>query len=219
MADSPWPVIHAERDALASDLASLDQAGWETPSLCAPWTVCETLGHMTATARMTPPRFFTSMAKFGFNFNKMTAEEIRRETAGTPADALAGFRSVSKSTSHPPGPVTSWLGETIIHAEDIRRPLGIEHKYPTAAVVRVADFYKGSNLIVGAKKRIAGLRLKATDADWSTGDGPEVSGPVLSLVLAMTGRPAALTDLTGEGVTTLSSRMESAGMRDGGPVA
>jgi uncharacterized protein (TIGR03083 family) len=219
MADSPWPVIHAEREALATDLASLDQARWDTPSLCAPWTVRETLGHMTATARMTPPRFFISMAKFGFNFNKMTAEEIRRETAGSPADTLAGFRSVSQSTSHPPGPVTSWLGETIIHAEDIRRPLGISREYPTTAVVRVADFYKGSNLIVGAKKRIAGLRLRATDADWSTGDGPEVSGPVLALVLAMTGRPAALTDLTGDGAATLSSRMGADRMRNGGPVA
>jgi uncharacterized protein (TIGR03083 family) len=214
MADSPWPVIHAERDALAADLAGLDQAGWETSSLCAQWSVRDVLGHMTATARMTPPRFFISMAKSGFNFSKMTAEDIRRETAGTPADTLAAFRGVSTSTSHPPGPVDSWLGETIIHGEDIRRPLGISREYPTAAVVRVADFYKGSNLIVGAKKRIAGLRLRATDADWSNGDGPEVSGPVLSLVLVMTGRPAALADLTGEGVTTLSSRLQ-----DGGPVA
>lgn len=214
MPDSPWPVIHAEREALAADLASLDQAGWDTPSLCAPWTVRETLGHMTATARMTPPRFFLSMARFGFNFNKMTAEEIRRETAGTPADTLAAFRDVSQLTSHPPGPVTSWLGETLIHGEDIRRPLGIRHQYPTAAVVRVADFYKGSNLIVGAKKRIAGLSLKATDAEWRTGDGPVVSGPVLSLVMAMTGRRAALADLSGDGVTTLSSRMQ-----DGGAVA
>ena len=214
MPDSPWPVIHAERTALADDLADLDQTGWDTPSLCAGWSVRQALGHMTVTARMTPPRFFLSMAKCGFNFEKMTTEEIRRETAGTPADTLAAFRGVSSSTSHPPGPVTSWLGETIIHSEDIRRPLGIEHEYPTEAVVRVADFYKGSNLIVGAKKRIAGLTLKATDADWSTGDGPDVSGPIVSLLLAMTGRRAALADLTGDGVTTLSSRM-----REGGTVA
>jgi uncharacterized protein (TIGR03083 family) len=214
MADSPWPVIHAERTALADDLVSLDQAGWDTPSLCAGWSVRDALGHMTATAKKTPAGFFVSMAKSGFSFDKMAAEDIRRETAGTPADTLAAFRSVSQSTSHPPGPVTSWLGETLIHGEDIRRPLGIEHQYPTTAVVRVADFYKGSNLIVGAKKRIAGLTLKATDADWSSGEGPEVRGPILSLVLVMTGRQAALGDLTGNGVSTLSSRLQ-----DGGAVA
>ena len=75
MAESPWPVIHAERDALATDLDGLDQAGWDTPSLCAPWTVRRALGHMTATARMTPP-------------------EIQRETTGTPAgDGVARLRA------------------------------------------------------------------------------------------------------------------------------
>jgi uncharacterized protein (TIGR03083 family) len=209
MADSPWPVIHAERDALAADLDGLDQAGWDTPSMCTQWTVREALGHMTATAKMTPPQFFVAMIRSGFSFNKMTASEIQRETAGTPADGLAAFRGASKLTSHPPGPVDSWLGETIIHGEDIRRPLGIAHEYPTAAVVRVADFYKGSNLIVGAKNRIAGLRLRATDADWSTGAGPEVSGPILALVLAMTGRAPALDDLSGDGVAQLRARISN----------
>jgi hypothetical protein len=87
-----------------------------------------------------------------------------------------------------------------------RRALGIKHEYPTAAVVQVADFYKGSNLLIGAKRRIDGLTLRATDAEWSHGTGPEVSGPVLSLVLAMTGRKPADDDLAGDGVTTLRAR-------------
>jgi hypothetical protein len=86
------------------------------------------------------------------------------------------------------------------HPPSARHP----HVYPTDAVVQVADFYKGSNLIIGAKKRIEGLRLRATDTDWSHGDGPEVSGPIMSLVMAMTGRE--VTDLAGDGVTTLASR-------------
>jgi hypothetical protein len=59
---------------------------------------------------------------------------------------------------------------------------------------------------LGAKKRIAGLRLEATDADWSTGEGPLVRGPLLSLVLAMTGRSVALADLDGPGVAELGRR-------------
>jgi len=78
---------------------------------------------------------------------------------------------------------------------------------PGAAVTRVADFFKGSNLLIGAKKRIAGLSLRATDAQWSTGSGPEVAGPAISLVMAMTGRGAALDDLSGEGLATLRSRI------------
>ena len=69
----------------------------------------------------------------------------------------------------------------------------------------MASFYQGSNLLIGSKRRIAGVTLRATDADWSHGTGPEVSGPVLSLVMAMTGRTAVLADLTGDGVATLRS--------------
>ncbi|SEK57154.1 maleylpyruvate isomerase family mycothiol-dependent enzyme [Rhodococcus maanshanensis] len=204
---SPWPTIHAERSALADDLASLTDEQWSAPSLCGQWSVWETLGHMTATAKMTPARFLRKMAGTGFRFEPMFAKEIARETAGTPADALAQFRSAANRSTAPPGPVDTWLGETIVHAEDIRRPLGITHEYPPDALVRVADFFKGSNLLIGTKTRIAGLTLRATDADWSTGSGPEVTGPMLPLVLAMTGRPAGLADLSGDGLATLTERI------------
>jgi hypothetical protein len=61
-------------------------------------------------------------------------------------------------------------------------------------------------VLIGSKNRVAGLTLRASDADWSHGTGPEVSGPILSLVMAMTGRKAAIDDLSGEGVATLRSR-------------
>ena len=122
-------------------------------------------------------------------------------------DSLARFKAQITSRQHPPGPVDSWLGETIVHAEDIRRPLGISHDYPMAGLTRVADFYKKSNLLIGAKKRVAGLSLRATDTDWSTGSGPEVAGPMLSLVMALTGRKAAGDDLSGDGLATLRGRM------------
>ena len=160
---------------------------------------------------MTPVKFFADMASTGFRFNAMNAKNVRRETAGTPAQGLAEFRGLESATTSPPGPVEAMLGEAIIHSEDIRRPLGIRRDYPTEAVVRVADFFKGSNLLIGSKNRIAGLTLRATDAEWSTGSGPEVSGPALSLALAMTGRSAALGDLSGDGLATLRSRFQAAG--------
>ena len=207
MASSPWPVIHQERAALVDDLSGLSETQWRTPSLCAEWTVHELLGHMVATAEMTKLGFFGHLAGAGFKFEKMAAKDVAAKSAGGPEATLAAMRAVQNASTSPPGPVDSWLGETIIHGEDIRRPLGIKHDYPTEAVVRTLDFYKGSNLIVGAKKRIAGLTLRATDADWSTGSGPEVTGPALSLLLAMTGRSASLDDLSGEGVATLTERM------------
>jgi uncharacterized protein (TIGR03083 family) len=98
------------------------------------------------------------------------------------------------------------LGEIIVHGEDIRRPLGLEHRAPEAALVAVADSYKKSNILIGAKRRIAGLKLNATDTDWVWGDGPQISGPLISLIMVMTGRTGADSDLTGEGLATLAAR-------------
>jgi uncharacterized protein (TIGR03083 family) len=205
MAD-PWPFIHTEREALADDLATVTDGQWATPSLCAGWSVRDVLGHMTSTAKMTPPAFFVAMAGAGFRFNTMTARGVARETAGTPADGLAEFRRHTQATSHPPGPTDTWLSETVVHATDIRRPLGLNRAYPEPTLVQTADFVKVTNPLLGARRRIDGLGLRATDVDWATGSGPEVSGPLLSLIMAMTGRQAVLADLSGDGVAILRER-------------
>jgi uncharacterized protein (TIGR03083 family) len=205
---SPWPLIHAEREALLADLGTLTGEQWATQSLCANWTVRDVLGHIIATAKMTPPQFFAALAGTGFRFNAMNEKNISRAATPNPSDGLAELRRHLKDTTHPPGPVEAMLGEAVIHSADIRRPLGISREYPEEALTRVANFFKGSNLLIGAKRRIEGLTLLATDTGWTTGSGPEVTGPHLSLILAMTGRSAALADLSGEGVGTLKSRTQ-----------
>lgn len=162
---------------------------------------------MTATATITPASFFPKIIKNRFQFNAMSAKDVDEQMQGTPADTLARFRDRINATTHPPGPVDSLYGETIVHSTDIRRPLGIEHTFPAEALTRVGAFYRKSNLIVGGKRRAAGLTLRATDIDWTVGSGPEVSGPALSLVMAITGRAAALDNLSGDGLATLKQRM------------
>jgi uncharacterized protein (TIGR03083 family) len=201
-----WTTIAAERGALADDLANLTPAQWDTPSLCGGWTVRDIVAHMSTTASMTPPKFLLGMAKAGFNFDRFANGQIAKHRGPDPAATLSEFRSLRDSTSAPPGPKTSWLGEVLVHGEDARRPLGIRHTYPPDAVRQVVDFYKGSNAIIGSKRRIAGLALKATDDQWQHGQGEAVEGPLLSLLLAMTGRGGACDDLAGPGVQTLRNR-------------
>jgi len=198
-----WPTIHAERRALAADLQRLNEDQWSTPSLCSGWTVREVLAHMSAAADMTLPSFFAKLLGSGFRFEGVQEKGISAELGGSAADTLDRFASLADSKRRPPGPTDVMLGETIIHAQDIRTPLGIQHDYPTDAVVQAADFFKGSNLLIGTKRRIAGITLRATDADWSHGTGPEVSGPILALAMAMTGRTTAVDELSGEGVAKL----------------
>ena len=61
--------------------------------------------------------------------------------------------------------------------------------------------------LIGGKQRSRGLRLFATDTDWVRGTGPTIEGPAEMLLLAITGRPAALPQLEGEGVAVLAGRI------------
>jgi uncharacterized protein (TIGR03083 family) len=161
---------------------------------------------MTASSKISSGAFFVKLAGSGFSLIRMQAKDIQVQRGDSPTDALSRFEAQINSTTCPPGPKDTWLGEVVIHSTDIRRPLGIDHTFPPEVLVAVADFYKGSNLVIGAKKRVEGVALKATDVDWSHGTGPEASGPLLSIVMAMSGRKAALADLSGDGVATLQSR-------------
>ena len=201
-----WATIANERGALAEDLAGLSDDLWATQSLCPNWTVQDVLAHMTSTAHVTPPAFLLGLAGSGFNFEKFSRKGIEQWRGDSPAQTWQSFRDVRQSRKHPPGPKTTCLGEAIVHAEDIRRPLGIRHAYMPDAVRQVLDFYKGSNALIGTKRRIAGVTLSATDSDWTHGSGPEARGPMLSLLLAGTGRKIALDDLSGAGVAVLRSR-------------
>jgi uncharacterized protein (TIGR03083 family) len=206
MAVDVWPAIFAERKALAADLDGISAQEWDTTSLCTQWTVRDVLAHMTATSRLSGASFLPKLIGSGFSLTRMQGKDIARERGSSPDDTLRNFKSTMESKGRPPGPLNTMLGETIIHSQDIRRSLGITHQYPVDVLVEVANFFKTSNLIIGTKRRIAGVGLKATDADWGNGDGPLVSGPMISLVMAMTGRKPALDDLTGDGVATLRER-------------
>ena len=206
MADDIWPVVHAERRALAVDLAGLTPEQWATPSMCTGWSVHDVLAHMVATAKETPPRFFVGMLTSGFRLSRMTEKRIAEERAGGPAATLAAFRAVETATSAPPGPKLSWLGEALVHAEDIRRPLGIAHEYPVASVTAVTDlrgFERPDRRQEPGRGRHPCRRRTPTGR---TAAGPVVSGPARALMLATTGRKAALDELSGPGVEILRSR-------------
>ena len=201
-----WPKIQAEREACADLFESLTPEQWSSDTWCKGWTVRDVAGHLIASTEQSHAVFFSRLAKAGFSFNKMVAADAKRCGSGDPSNLAALMRAGALRRNHPPGPLTAMLGEAVVHGEDIRRPLGVSRETPEETLVTVANFYKGSNLLIGAKQRISGLRLEATDASWTNGDGPEVSGPLVSLVLAMTGRRGAYADLSGGGVATLAAR-------------
>ncbi|MFF3002461.1 maleylpyruvate isomerase family mycothiol-dependent enzyme [Kitasatospora sp. NPDC057940] len=209
-ATGTWAQVHAERAALAADLAGLDEGQWATRSLCDRFTVREVLAHMTAGASLGPVRWMAGVIRCRFDFDRQVALRLAEHMGAAPTETLARFRQVITSTTKPPLPKVAMLGETVVHAEDIRRPLGIERDYPVDVLTALAAYYQGSDLPVLSKKRAAGLRLAATDGPFVAGDGPRVSGTTLALVMAMAGRAPYCDQLDGEGVVVLRERQAMA---------
>ncbi|MFE3248360.1 maleylpyruvate isomerase family mycothiol-dependent enzyme [Streptomyces sp. NPDC059209] len=203
-----WPLVHAERAALIGDLERLDDERWEEPSLCAGWTVHDVVAHLADTARTTRLGFLAGLARARFDFDRLNARGVARERGASPRETLERLRRVAPRRSTPPAPLDSRLVEEIVHGEDIRRPLGLSHSYPSEAVVRSLRLQvRTSASFGGARELVAGTRLTATDADVSIGEGPEVRGPALSLLLAVSRRRVALDDLDGPGLTALAAAL------------
>jgi uncharacterized protein (TIGR03083 family) len=149
------------------------------------------------------------MAANGFRFNTMMDRDARRTGVLAPDELIGRLRARVTTTNKPPAPAMTMLGEVVVHSDDIRRPLGLEYQASPDALIACLEMYKNASFPVGTKKRIDGLRLVATDVDWSHGTGPEVTGMAMPMVMAMTGRAAGLDELGGEGLATLRQRMTS----------
>lgn len=205
-ASETWKYIHAERAGVADTLEGLSPDQWAASSWCAGWTVHDTAGHILAAAEQTYARFYKELASAGFKFHVFTDRAVKRLGRLDTGELITRLRARTSTTNHPPAPVSAMLGEIVTHGLDIRGALGLSHRPPEAAMVAVADNYARSNVLIGSKRRIAGLGLRADDCAWATGDGPEVTGPLLWLIGAMAGRAAACDGLSGEGVGLLRER-------------
>jgi uncharacterized protein (TIGR03083 family) len=203
-----WELVHQERSALIDDLAGLTDDQWETASLAGGWTVHDVVAHLVDNARTTRVGIVVAMVRARFDFDRQNDQGVAREKGATPVETLDRLREVAGHTSTPPAPLDSRLVEEVVHGEDVRRPLGLVRTYPLEAVERALRHQlKTSVALGGGKQYAAGLRLLATDADLTIGEGPEVAGPVLSLLLVASGRTVALDDLAGAGVGRLRAAL------------
>ncbi|MGC4896804.1 maleylpyruvate isomerase family mycothiol-dependent enzyme [Micromonospora sp. DT31] len=131
-----WALAHAERAALADDLAGLDTAGWARRSLCGRWTVREVVAHLTAAATVGRTRWLVSVLGARFDFARHNDRRLAEHRGADPGETLDRFRRIIGSTTSTFGPTQAWLGEVIVHAQDIRRPLGLGRTPPVGAPSR-----------------------------------------------------------------------------------
>lgn len=200
-----WPLVHAERAALVADLAGVGDERWDAPSPCDGWSVHDVVAHLVDTARTTRLGFVVGLARAGFDFDRQNARGVRRERGATPRETRERLARVAARTSTPPAPLDTRLVEEVVHGEDVRRPLGLVRAYPEEAVVRALRRQVCTPVSFGgARETVARVRLRALDADVVIGDGPEVDGSALALLLAVSGRPVRPGELTGPGLPALA---------------
>jgi uncharacterized protein (TIGR03083 family) len=195
-----------ELAALVDDLSTLTPEQWRSATLCTDWDVEEVVAHIGGASMTSRLAWFRSMIGARFNADLHNRRRLEAFRGATPEETLDRFRKVGPIAS-PIKPSPAGLGEVIVHSEDIRRPLGLHHAPDATGLRAVADFFVTKDFAVKSKTLAQGLTLRATDSDFRAGAGPEVSGPLLSLVMAMAGRAAVLPDLDGDGVAELGRRL------------
>jgi uncharacterized protein (TIGR03083 family) len=201
-----------ELTAISQFLHELTAPEWDQPSLCEGWRVRDVIGHMCVGYTTAMPAMMAKVARRGFNVPRASREEsIAFAAARTPEEILAVFdriwrdnvrRGIAKLIKP-----TEGLVDHLIHHQDIRRPLNRPRPMPEDRLRAALDVTPRLSGFVGAKRRVSGLRLVATDIGWSQGTGREVIGTGEAILLVASGRPVALDELSGDGVDILRTRL------------
>lgn len=195
----------AERGDIAELLETLTPSQWDAPTLCAGWRVRDVAAHIVSYDHLDPGGLARRFLKGRIvHANEVGVDEFRAYSIEELLDFFRRHRRPRGLTAGFGGMIA--LVDGLIHHQDIRRPLGVPRTIPEDRL-RYALARTPGNPRLGAGRRIRGLRLSATDLDWSHGRGAEVSGPAESLLLAMTGRHGITGELTGPGVPVLAARI------------
>ena len=193
-------------------LHGLSDEQWNAPSLCAGWKVRHVVGHICVGSQISPWSMPLRLAPYGFNVARASsALSFRYGEEHTPVQLLETFDWLSTAPGKPGlakvVPPAEFFVDKLVHDQDIRRPLGLDRVIPAEHLARALDVMPRIGGFLKSKSVAKGLRLVATDIDHTVGDGAEVRGPAEAIVLALSGRPIGLPDLTGAGVTTLRDRI------------
>lgn len=201
------PMAEQERAALLSLARTLTPEQWDAPSLCSGWRVRDVAAHVVSYDELSTLGTVGTFLRGGLRprrVNDVALDRYRHLDIEELVDLLA-------RTQRPRGLPTGFRGgialtDGTIHHQDIRRALRLPRSIPEVQLRAVLDFSLTAPTLPSKGNR-RGLRLVATDLDWSTGDGAEVTGPAEALLMAVAGRPHALSDLGGAGLPALRDRI------------
>ena len=201
-----WSAVRTMRLRIADLLDTLSPAEWDASSLCRGWRVRDVAGHLALVPTITTWQMISAAPRARFDPHRINTLMAQRQGSNSPDEIVAkirehaGERRTAKALD-----TRNALFDAVVHSQDIALPLDRDFPVPVtfsrAGLTRVWAMGWPFN----ARRRLAGLTLRATDTDWTVGTGPEVAGPALPLLLLVTGRSAAAAhSLHGSGVGALN---------------
>lgn len=207
-------LTRAHREGFIETLEALAPGDWLTPSLCDHWRVVDVAAHLAWAPVMGTGAGVVALARHGFSMNRMIARSAIEWSSRGREAILDQLRRNARTGARPVGmPPVAALADAVVHGLDVRRPLGLPGQVPPTSLAPLADFTLGTpwplTAVVGgsARRRVADVRLVATDVAWSHGEGPEVRGSAEALLLLLYGRRPEPGELGGPGADVVSVRL------------
>ncbi len=198
-----WNLAAKARTDFADMIEGLTPEQLGQSTFCPEWTAQGVLAHVASFVETGFVKFMGTMAKNRFDFDNVSLDLARTQLARPVGDVLAALRAkAAKSSAMPMFPEELTVSDMAIHTQDVRRPLGLEGSLDDAVLSATLDFlttHKMATTLVD-RKPLEGVRLVATDRDWSFGEGDEITGSGEALMMGMAGRPV-LDELTGPGLS------------------
>lgn len=168
---------------LADTLERLEPGAWDSPSLCAGWRVREVIAHVTMPVRLTGEQFGAELAAANGDF-QLLSDTIAARDSGLPvAEHLANLRSPTLAGWQPPGGgEIGALNHAVVHGLDVTNALRLPRACSGATARVILDSLTDGGIGARFGVNLDGLRLEATDLDWSWGSGRPVSASAAELI-------------------------------------
>ncbi len=195
-----------ERAELADFLSQLRPEDWDRESLCAGWRIRDVLAHVVSYEELDKGQLVQRAVKGRFSPDRINALGVAESVKRGPEELVGFLRAHLRPTG-----ITAARGggvglvDAVIHHQDVRRPLRAARTIPPERLAFALRFSVVAPPLRGFW-HARGVRLVATDVDWSWGRGPEARGPGEAVLMALTGRRGAAADLTGPGAEVLLRR-------------
>jgi uncharacterized protein (TIGR03083 family) len=211
--DQIWAAIDAHRLRTADLLEELSDDEWVHPSLCDGWTVRDVAAHLTLQQITLGDALLEAVRHPGTiagGMNRTIRDWARRRAQLPKEQIVAEIRAMVGSRRHNIGVTCQeTLIDILVHSQDIAMPLGrrldVDSQAAAVAATRVWSYSGGSKAKVFKKIPMEGFRFSATDITWTAGTGRDITGPIVAILLVLTGRLAALSMLSGDGVAVLAN--------------